>query len=292
MAGYWGPSNLQQAGANLPVPLYRDERLLLYEEDMEDLDPTRMISLSSVTRVGIMALLATALAYVAVVPRSAPTQQYNYLFKLNVLLLLSSMAWPTLLLGLMYNARDVNVNDVVRTFFTAFTSGYVLSFLSEVVLATAVKLGALLWLEPGIADACRDVPVIYLPWVWKDRCGGYRPKLYTLLGADLIINCVACPVIEEAMKLACYRWCTYLRRPPPAYNGPPPPRTRPETVHSTLVYMVAASLGLKAADNTRRILLYTKPQVRPFRTLLTLQTEPKARHTAGPVVLRPVGSRD
>lgn len=142
--GYWGPSSLQQgqgmmAGAgpsgaqagggaqagvaaggqqgqegNLPVPFYQ-ELMYLQQQAQQggrgDLDdfPSRIISMASVARVGALVLLATGLSYLAVVPRTAPTQHYNYLFKINLLLVLASMAWPLLLLGLMYNPREVRL---------------------------------------------------------------------------------------------------------------------------------------------------------------------------------------
>ncbi len=146
--GYWGPSSLQQgkagagaggaqagAGAqgagggiaaagggqqsqegNLPVPFYHELMLLQQQQqqqsaaargEMDDF-PSRIISMASVARVGALVLLATGLSYLAVVPRTAPPQHYNYLFKINLVLVLASMAWPLLLLGLMYNPREVS----------------------------------------------------------------------------------------------------------------------------------------------------------------------------------------
>ena len=206
---------------------------------------------------------------------------------------------------------QVNVNHLIQTFFTACTSGYIGSFISEIVVATGIKLAAFHYLEPGLEASCPEIPAIHLPWVWKEQCGGYRPRLYTLLLADLAVNCVASPIIEETIKLWCYRWCSWIRIPwiyrqpnlndlssnsnadqasaaggsssqdpqqaSTSQSGPQPqvpqsrrPRLpryyrRADTVHSTLVYMMAAALGLKAADNARRILLYTKPQVRTGR---------------------------
>lgn len=197
------------------------------------------------------------------------------------------------------------MNHLVRTFFTAATTGYVGTFLAEVVAATALKLAAFYHLEPKMHATCPEIPSIHLPWVWKESCTGYRPRLVTLLVADLAINCLASPLIEEGAKLLVYRWCSWVRPSPAAVayararaaveaqaeleaaglgmeeddedgsiaaaraaavaaaaRAAAAPRRyrRPDTVHSTLVYMIAASLGLKAADNARRILLYTRPQ--------------------------------
>lgn len=272
--GYWGPPGMHQQaqpgggvaeGGGSMVPFYRDElRLQVYsrgaEEELLMLEEwasrSQIISLASVARVGVMVLVGTGLAYMAVVPRHAPTQQYNYLFKLNLLLLLASLAWPMLLLGLMWRPREVNVNDLVRTCFRAFTWGYALAVGAEVGVATVVKGLALWYLEPKVVQSCPDVPLIHLPWVWRRRCA--RPRLTTLLLADLLVSCVLSPLLEEVAKLLVYRSCAARTRS----TDPSQPNrlTSPPSVHATLVYMTGAALGLKAADNTRRILLYTKPQ--------------------------------
>jgi len=312
--------------------------------------PARILSMASVARLGSLVLAATGLAYLAVVPRNAPTQHYNYLFKTNVLLVSASLAWPLLLLGLMYNAWEININYLIRTFFTAATAGYVGAFVGEIAVATGLKLLAFYRLEPGMHASCPEIPSIHLPWVWKSDCTGYRPRLLTLLVADLVINCLASPVIEETAKLLSYRWGSWIRpttamqeeereeqllqrrqqqqqQQQPGASGSVgatgqatstssssssgttgglssssmttaqrwrrrPIRSllslllsillapfsagsgsrryrRPDSVHSTLVYMTAAALGLKAADNARRILMYTKPEdtSKPFFAL-------------------------
>lgn len=369
---YWGPSSLHQQQPQQPppqqpevgggeggggAPLYRDGRMVVYrnEEDMQGMRrgpvgdalslllddyPSRILSIASLARLGLLVLTATGLAYLAVVPRNAPTEQYNYLFKTNLLLVSASLAWPSLLLGIMYNAREININYLIRTFFTAATAGYLGSFLTEIVAATGLKLLAFYRLEPHMHAACPEIPSIHLPWVWKTDCVSYRPRLLTLLIADLAINCLASPIIEEAAKLLCYQWGGWVRATTPlqaqereeqrrqreqdqtqepagpseganpdsslspeavgawARQSPPDrPRRRPlrrllagilsllltplsagpggrryrrpESVHSTLVYMTAAALGLKAADNARRILVYTRPQdtSKPFFAL-------------------------
>lgn len=43
------------------------------------------------------------------------------------------------------------------------------------------------------------------------------------------------------------------------------PERHPPNVHSLLVHLVMVSMGLKVADNNRRILLYTRPEVCPSR---------------------------
>jgi hypothetical protein len=251
---YWGQQ--QGQGQGHVVPFYHNQRVMLYadhDEELDDLDRSRLISFASVGKIAAICLIGIVMSYLAVVPRTAPTQEYNYLFKVNILLLMASAAAPTLLLLLLFDGREVNVNELVSAFFSAFTWGYALAFVAEVVAATAIRLAAFGLMEPQIFDAFPDMPSIYLPWLWKDQPRAYRPRLSTLLAADVMVHVVACPLIEEAAKLAIYRWCARPKR-----RGVPPRRT----VHSTLVYVVASALGLKTADNARRILLYTKPQVR------------------------------
>lgn len=225
---------------------------------------------------------------------------------------------------------QVNVNNMVHMFFSAFTWGYGLTFLSEVrtathlplsttpadtqlilpppspslplaqiMAATGIKLSLLKWLDGGIFEANPEIPPIYMPWLWKEHSSTYRPRLTTLLASDVLVNGLLCPVIEEAIKLLVFRVCSRRIRqvrppslppclacasqalvlpPATAYLTPWPPACLPlqkarggyndpqPCVHSYIVHMVVVALGLKVADNNRRILLYTKPEVRSTRT--------------------------
>lgn len=208
-------------------------------------------------------------------------QVYNYLFKINMLMLTAAFAPVLLLMGLMYNPREVghpphlpsgllattspgarqcerlnhvsgccpilpvgagaqvNVNNMVHMFFSAFTWGYGLTFLSEVrtathlplsttpvdtqlilpppspslplsqiMAATGIKLSLLKWLDGGIFEANPEIPPIYMPWLWKEHSSTYRPRLTTLLASDVLVNGLLCPVIEEAIKLLVFRVCS------------------------------------------------------------------------------------
>lgn len=118
MDGYWGPSELQEGtGPPLPVPFYRGldsgQQLMAYaasNEYMEegDFDQSHIISLRSVFKIGVMLLISMAMSYMAVVPRTAPTHLYNYLFKINMLMLAAAFAAPMLLTVIMYNPREVS----------------------------------------------------------------------------------------------------------------------------------------------------------------------------------------
>jgi len=270
--GYWGPSNLV-VGENSPAVYAGDHHhgLMPYQDGAEDFleddfDHSRIISLSSVTKLCLLGLMGVLLSYAAVSPRSAPTDLYNYLFKVNLLLLCSSLAGPLFYMGVLYSAKDVNVNELVSMVFSAATTGYVLACGAEVVGATAIRALAFLMFEPEmVKKVCPEIPLIYLPWLWKKL--ELRPKFATLFFSDLIVNCGVAPLIEEGVKFLIFRWCSIRQ------GWGRDRRDLRRTVHSYLVYMVGVSMGLKLADNTRRILLYTKPKV-SLKDEVTLITAP------------------
>lgn len=257
--GYWGPSNLA-VGENVPAVYSGDHGLLPYQgEGMDDFleddfDHSRIISLSSVGKLCLLGMAGMLLSYVAVTPRTAPTELYNYLFKMNLLLLTGALAGPLFYLGVLYSTRDVNINELISMIFSAASTGYTLVCGIEVVLATVAQVLAFLVFEKGlVSQVCPETPLIYLPWVWKKL--NLRPKFTTLFLSDLVVNCLVAPLVEESVKLLIFRWCSQR------HGWGSDRRDLRRTVHSYLVYMVAVSIGLKLADNSRRILLYTKPTV-------------------------------
>lgn len=76
------------------------------------------------------------------------------------------------------------------------------------VTATGIKLVLFKWFDNSIFALNPEVPALYLPWVWKEKSPNYRPRLVTLLTSDVIVNCLACPLIEECVKLLIFRACT------------------------------------------------------------------------------------
>merc|ERR1711865_524790 len=49
-----------------------------------------------------------------------------------------------------------------------------------------------------------------LPWVLREY--KYRPKRITLLVADIVTSCIACPIIEEFTKLRLLQWTIPLSK--------------------------------------------------------------------------------
>lgn len=88
--------------------------------------------------------------------------------------------------------------------------GYVISFFLEVILTTFLRLAVFLIWEPSIFQLTPEVPSLILPWVLRDY--KYRPKRITLFAADFATSCIACPIVEEYMKLKIVQWSMRLPR--------------------------------------------------------------------------------
>ena len=162
----------------------------------------------------------------------------------------------------------------IGTFHVSFTLGYVLALLSEIVVTTAVRLGVFRIWEPAIFSLTPAVPSIILPWVLREK--QYKPKRITLFAADFAASCVASPIIEEYLKLKIVEWTCKLprnfkqvrkdqkqkRRSRKKQTSLQPVRSldapQVANINCYVTQMLAASLGLKLFDVTRRILMYTK----------------------------------
>jgi len=145
------------------------------------------------------------------------------------------------------------------------------------VATTVIRLGVFLIWEPSIFSLSPTVPLIVLPWTLREQ--QYRPKRITLFAADFITTCVASPIIEEYMKLKVVQLSTKLprnfrsRKVAANTNGKKKKKKRRKilepvhrapgeaevtTINSYISHMLAASLGMKFCDTTRRVLMYTK----------------------------------
>jgi len=158
--------------------------------------------------------------------------------------------------------------------------GYTLSFLLEIFFTTVIRLGVFWIWEPSIFSLTPTVPLIILPWTLRDH--NYRPKRITLFTADFVTTCIAAPIIEEYMKLKVlelstklphnYRW-KKVQKNNLNSNKKKKKKRRKHTleaverkqgetpvtnINSYVSHMLAASLGIKLCDATRRILMYTK----------------------------------
>lgn len=148
--------------------------------------------------------------YCAVSPRSLPLVAYNRRFYENLRVVSLVLIAPIINVLLVFDARENDVNSVISTFYTAFTVGYYLAFLLEIVLTTFIRLGVFAWWEPNIFKLTPKVPSIVLPWVLREN--NYRPKRITLFAADFLTSCVAGPIVEEWVKLKVLKWSVKLPR--------------------------------------------------------------------------------
>ena len=223
----------------------------------------------------IFALFATValVSYSAVSPRSLPLAEYNHRFHTNLRIVMLATIVPALNFMAVFDRRENDINTVVHTFFTSFTAGYALAFGLEIVVTTLVRLGVFSWLEPDVFALSPRVPVPILPWVLREN--KYRPKRITLFAADFFASCVASPIIEEYVKLLVLKWTVQLPRNfnwVTKKNRKGKKRSLAEAVvrrpgemevvnaNPYVTHMLAASVGLKLCDATRRILMYTKAQ--------------------------------
>jgi len=231
------------------------------------------ISFDSIQKLSFSTLGVALLSYCAVSPRSLPFPEYNRLFLQNLSIVWLAAIGPVFLLLAVYDGKYNNINTVIGTFHVSFTLGYALAFISEIFVTTAVRLGVFKIWEPAIFSLTPEVPSIILPWVLREK--QYKPKRITLFAADFAASCVASPIIEEYLKLKVMQWTCKLprnfkqsinvqktkRRKKLSYVlQPVRSKDAPQVanINCYITQMLAASLGLKLFDVSRRILMYTK----------------------------------
>jgi len=168
------------------------------------------LNLESIEKISLLLVTAALACYAGVSPRTLPLTEYNLRFYENLRLV--SLAWiaPAVQFLSVLDARENDINALVNTFFVSFTLGYLLTFAAEIAVTTLVRLVAFRCFEPKIFVLTPAVPVPVLPWVLRDV--QYRPKRITLFAADFATSCVACPIIEEYLKLRVLQWTTSLPR--------------------------------------------------------------------------------
>ena len=242
-----------------------------------------MISTSSLHKLFLIATTTLILAYAAVSPRTLPPVPYNAAFKSNInLVLLLYIAPVAYLLGVSNIRSDsdnaTDVNAIIHIFYTSFTYGYIATFLLEALLATALRIAVFsIWEPAALFELTPRIPLPVLPWVLRGE--GYHPKRITLFVVDLAVSCVAAPIVEELVKLKVVQW--YGRLPRNYYSSAASSSSSSVTTTATtaaavgggaggggegevtdinthITTMLACSLGLKLADSTRRICMYTK----------------------------------
>jgi hypothetical protein len=249
-----------------PLEVDYSSRLMDYSGDGGGVRATGVREWAKVVGIGVIGVVGAA---VSVSPRSAPPRIYSALFKRNLLLFASSLAGPIFFSFLVFDSRKASLKTAIDTFTFSFTWGYVITFVMEIALSTTSSLGLLYILERKIFDLCPEVPAIYLPWVHRDH--GYHMDPLSSFALQLITFCVVAPVIEEGLKVWAARkmGALPLRRPTTqrtagagkaSQSGSAAPLMEPTHVHTYLGGVVFASLGLKAADNARRVFMYTRPE--------------------------------
>merc|ERR1719253_1212298 len=232
------------------------------------------ITFDSIQKLSFSTIGIALLSYCAVSPRSLPFPEYNRLFLQNLSIVWLAAIAPLLSLLAVFDGKYNNINTAIGTFHVSFTLGYVLAFISEVLITTAVRLGVFKIWEPAIFSLTPAVPSIILPWVLREK--QYKPKRITLFAADFAASCVASPIIEEYLKLKMVEWTcklpsnfkqskklrkgkswrkkyTYVLQPVRSIDAP-----QVVNINCYITQFFAASLGLKLFDVTRRILMYTK----------------------------------
>jgi len=248
------------------------------------------VNFDSVQKLSLMLFTAAMACYASVSPRTLPQIEYNRLFYNNIRILALTMIAPFIYFFSVFDVAHNDLNHVIHSLYTSFTLGYILCFGLEIFWTTLVRLSVFLCFEPEIFDLVPKIPVVVLPWVLRDI--KYRPQRITVMMADVLTSCVACPLVEEYVKLKILQWTTRL---PKTYHwartktkslknsssgggsgsnndrkknskwkrekiAPRPGEKEITNVNKYVVQMLAVSIGLKLADTGRRVLTYTKPQ--------------------------------
>lgn len=104
---------------------------------------SKVPTMASVIKLGVVCMVVSTTAYLAVSPRTMPIEEYNQAYKTNLFRVGSTFAWPLLLITGVFRHTDADVNQVVHTFFMGFAIYFPLLCLVEKTAATAVRLAIL-----------------------------------------------------------------------------------------------------------------------------------------------------
>ena len=216
----------------------------------------KVINLKSTFKLlGIFAICGT-LSYASVVPRNAPIEDYNHMFKETSLRLFLSGIWPSFLMWLVYGAAHVDVNEMLDSFVHSMFFLYPLICLYEFFIAVVVRVCILRIFDAEAFELNPKVPGIVLPWTLA--ANGYLPRRVTMYLFSFINGCLMSPMMEELYKVRMLR--NMILRSEAAKERDC--MRGATTVRTYVIHMLAISLGLKTADNIRRILLYNAPKDR------------------------------
>lgn len=168
------------------------------------------LKFDSIQKLGVVTSVVAGMSWAGVAPRTLSRELYRLQFKKNLQLVSLTTILPLLLFSLTFDPTQLNVNELISTFYTAFVFVFPAIFMTEVVAATVLRLATFVTWEPVIFKLTPEIPTIVLPWVLREQ--GYHPKRITLFVADFFTSCIACPIIEEAGKLVLVNLCLSLPR--------------------------------------------------------------------------------
>jgi hypothetical protein len=219
------------------------------------------------------------MSYAAVSPRSLDRIHYNLQFRKNISRLLMAFL-PSIGYLLAVVEREQNtLNALIGTFYASATLGFSSAFILEIVVTTLIRLAVFVIWEPSVFSLTPDVPLIILPWSLREN--NYRPKRITLLVADLAATCLAAPVIEEYVKLKVVQLVTklprnFIQKKKYKNNSTTGKKKKGKrkyvlearerqadedevtNINSYVSHFMAASIGMKFCDTTRRVLVYNR----------------------------------
>ena len=118
-------------------------------------------------------------------------------------------------------------------------------------------------------NLCPRIPAIFLPWKLSEN--HFFPKHVTLVLFSVLDSCLFSPIVEESFKLFSLKLLlrkkmkkinskktTVLTTGNVAENVPQASNIFEEhSLKSYMVVMISISIGMKVADNIRRIVLYS-----------------------------------
>ncbi len=119
------------------------------------------------------------------------------------------------------------IHTLIHSFYSSFVFGYLWVFILEIAWTTVLRLGIFLAWEPdmfGVQLPWSSTPksafegitseavpnFLILPWALREY--KYKPKRITLLAADILTSCIACPIVEEFAKLRLLQWTMPLAK--------------------------------------------------------------------------------
>ena len=170
---------------------------------------TSRLTFVSAQKLATCLVLGALVCYSAVSPRTLPLVEYNRHFYTNMRIAYLAIIPPTLIFLFVLNPAQNDINQLVNCFYNSFTLGYVSAFVMEILAVTLVRLIVFYIWEPDVFKLA-PTPFFLIPWTLREH--KYKPKRISLFAADLASSCVACPLVEEYLKLKLLQFTVQLPR--------------------------------------------------------------------------------